>query len=94
MLDFGMNPQAAISAPRWRSGFFTGEEGGFAETVAAEDRIAPETLAALAAKGHRIAVEESWSSAMGHAQAIVIDRAQGALVGGADPRADGLALGW
>jgi gamma-glutamyltranspeptidase len=94
MLDFGMNPQAAISAPRWRSGFFTGEEGGFAETVAAEDRIAPETLAALAAKGHRITIEESWSSSMGHAQAIVIDRERGVLVGGADPRADGLALGW
>jgi gamma-glutamyltranspeptidase len=94
MLDFGMNPQAAISAPRWRSGFYTGEEGGAAEIVTAEDRIAPETLVALAAKGHRIEVEAGWSSAMGHAQAIVIDRAQGALAGGADPRADGLAMGW
>ncbi len=94
MLDFGMNPQAAISAPRWRSGFFTGEEGGVAESVAVEDRIAPETLAALAGKGHRIEVEEGWSSAMGHAQAIVIDREHGILAGGADPRADGLALGW
>ena len=48
----------------------------------------------LAAKGHRIEVEESWSSSMGHAQAIVIDRTQGILAGGADPRGDGLALGW
>jgi gamma-glutamyltranspeptidase/glutathione hydrolase len=94
MLDFGMNPQAAISAPRWRSGFFTGEEGGIAETVSAENRIAPETLAALAAKGHHIEVEEGWTSSMGHAQAIVIDRERGVLAGGADPRADGLALGW
>ncbi len=94
MLDFGMNPQAAISAPRWRSGFFTGEEGGLAETVAAEDRIPSETLAALAARGHRIEVEEGWSSSMGHAQAIVIDRTHGTLAGGADPRADGLAIGW
>jgi gamma-glutamyltranspeptidase len=94
MLDFSMNPQAAISAPRWRSGFFTGEEGGFAESVAVEDRIPPEVLAALKAKGHRIEVEGGWSSAMGHAQAIVIDREQGTLAGGADPRSDGLALGW
>jgi gamma-glutamyltranspeptidase/glutathione hydrolase len=62
--------------------------------VSAEDRIASETLAALAAKGHRIEVEEGWSSAMGHAQAIVIDREHGMMAGGADPRADGLAMGW
>ena len=94
MLDFGMNPQAAISAPRWRGGPYTGEEGSTAEAVYAEDRIPQATLEALAAKGHRIEVEGSWSSAMGHAQAIVIDRAQNTLAGGADPRADGLALGW
>ena len=70
------------------------ETGGFAETVSVEERVAPETLAALAARGHRIEAEESWSSAMGHAQAIVIDREHGVLAGGADPRADGLALGW
>jgi gamma-glutamyltranspeptidase len=30
---------------------------------------------------------------MGHAHAIAIDRARGTLAGGADPRADSLALG-
>ncbi len=94
MLDFGMNVQAAISAPRWRSGTYTGEEGSTAEAVAVEDRISSATLAALEAKGHHIEVEGGWSSAMGHAQAIRIDREQSTLAGGADPRADGLALGW
>jgi len=30
---------------------------------------------------------------MGHAHAIVVDRARGTLAGGSDPRADSLALG-
>ncbi len=94
MLDFGMNVQEAISAPRWRSGFYTGEEGSTAETVYVEDRMPSATLEALAARGHHLEVEEGWSSPMGHAQAIMIHRAQGTLAGGADPRADGLALGW
>jgi gamma-glutamyltranspeptidase len=94
MLDFGMNPQAAISAPRWRSGFYTGEEGGAAELVSLEGRFPPAVQEALAVMGHRLEIEGGWSSSMGHAQAIVIDRAHGTLAGGADPRADGLAMGW
>jgi gamma-glutamyltranspeptidase/glutathione hydrolase len=30
----------------------------------------------------------------GHAQGIVIDPATGLMAGGADPRADGAAVGW
>ena len=37
---------------------------------------------------------EGWSSQMGHAQAIKIDRGSGLLWGGVDPRGDGAALGY
>jgi gamma-glutamyltranspeptidase/glutathione hydrolase len=35
-----------------------------------------------------------WNDNMGHAQAIHVDRSHGFLVGGADPRGDGAALGY
>jgi gamma-glutamyltranspeptidase/glutathione hydrolase len=35
-----------------------------------------------------------WSDNMGHAHAIRVDREQGLLEGGADPRGDGAALGY
>ena len=39
-------------------------------------------------------VLSDWNDNMGHAQAIRIDRERGFLEGGADPRGDGLALGF
>ncbi|MBP7002005.1 gamma-glutamyltransferase family protein [Amaricoccus sp.] len=82
LLDFGMDPQAAIDAPRSfaRDGVLTLEAG-----------YAPEVAAALEARGHRVARA---ASPIGGAQAIVIDEALGVLVGASDPRKDGCALGY
>jgi gamma-glutamyltranspeptidase/glutathione hydrolase len=44
--------------------------------------------------GHHTIVEGPWEDGMGHAQAIRIDPTTGTFEGGADPRCDGLALGW
>jgi gamma-glutamyltranspeptidase/glutathione hydrolase len=59
-----------------------------------EGRFPTRVLDQLAAKGHRIKVLEDWAEVMGHAQAIMITPDSGVLVGGADPRGDGAALGW
>jgi gamma-glutamyltranspeptidase len=45
-------------------------------------------------RGHEVECVEQWSQTMGHAQAIWIDQEQGILHGGADPRGDGMAIGW
>jgi gamma-glutamyltranspeptidase/glutathione hydrolase len=81
MHDYGMDPQEAIDAPR----SFPAPDGleletGYPETVAAE----------LAARGHRVT---RCSSPLGGAQAILIDHANGLLMGASDPRKDGCALG-
>jgi gamma-glutamyltranspeptidase/glutathione hydrolase len=81
MLDFGMDPQEALDAPR--SFALDGElqlEAGYAETVAA----------ALAALGHRVVRR---TAPLGGAQAIVIGE-DGLLTGASDPRKDGCALGY
>jgi gamma-glutamyltranspeptidase len=55
--------------------------------------MAAEIVEGLRARGHRVAEIGPYDNAMGHAHAIVVDHARGTLAGGADPRADSLALG-
>ncbi len=52
-----------------------------------------EIVEGLRARGHSVQVLGAFENALGHAQAIAIDRERGTLAGGADPRADSLALG-
>lgn len=89
LLDAGMNVQAAIEAPRLRT-----MEG---RRVVMEARIPAASREALASLGHEIEVVGDWAAgslSIGRAQAIWIDPASGTLMGGADPRTDGTALGW
>ncbi|HEX7734568.1 MAG TPA: gamma-glutamyltransferase [Ktedonobacteraceae bacterium] len=111
MLDFGLNPQQAISAPRWASGRayldqranqpLPGQSGvdehldpGIAEVVEMEDRFPAQIPEQLTRLGHHIQTLGSWESAVGHAQAIAIDPENNLFSGAADPRCDGLALGY
>src|SRR5712692_2498899 len=112
ILDFGMNTQQAISAPRWRSGrmrlypaarnnALIGQRAvdehakdTIVEMVLLEDRFLKEVPLALELLGHQTIIGQPWEDAMGHAQAIVINPSTRVFEGGADPRCDGLALGW
>ena len=80
LTDFGLDPQAAIDAPRCFSGVNGMEvERGYSEGVRAE----------LAAMGHPVIIPDI---PIGGAQAILID--DGILIGASDPRKDGCALGY
>ena len=87
---FGMNPQAAISAPRWLLGRTWGQTS---DSLKLEARFSDETVAALRAMGHEVDLLGAWDETMGHAGAIV-RHANGLLEGGSDPRSDGAAAGW
>jgi gamma-glutamyltranspeptidase len=91
LLRYGMNIQAAIETPRWVHG---AEEAGQRETLRLERRFPEETIEALRAMGHEVALATPLDSAMGHANGIVIDEETGVLHGGSDPRAEGAAAGW
>ena len=58
-----------------------------------EERFPIETRRALVELGHEVEVLEPWTAALGGAQGIVADTAQGVFQGGADPRRDGFAFG-
>lgn len=82
LIDFGMDVQMAGEAPRFRH---LGEE------ILLESAFSAAVRAGLAGKGHRVA---SAVDAWGGYQGILIDPGTGVLMGGSDPRKDGLAIGW
>ncbi len=111
IIDFGLNIQQAINAPRWRSGrtiihrgrheivwgqrdVDEGTEGRVIELVELERRFPNGIPLLLDMLGHRTVVGEPWVDEMGHAQAILITPQTRVFQGAADPRCDGLALGW
>ncbi|MEX1248153.1 MAG: gamma-glutamyltransferase family protein [Anaerolineales bacterium] len=88
LIDDGLDPQAALDRPR-----FCIEDGTAGGTVAIEEGIPAETLAALAAFGQPGRQVSGMERALfGRGQVILRDRASGVLWAGSDPRADGLAM--
>ncbi len=92
LVDFQLEPQAAIESPRWVSG--RGLPGDPAHVLYLEEPIGADVQAQLRAMGHEARMTATFSSLMGHANMIRIDRKRGVLMGGSDPRSDGAALGW
>ncbi|MBI4639029.1 MAG: gamma-glutamyltransferase [Candidatus Rokubacteria bacterium] len=89
VLDYGMDMQEAIERPRFLIGAFLPDEP--ADTVRIEGRVDRPVVAGLARRGHAIRTESDFYHKVGHAHGIAVRG--GTLMGGADPRGDGLALG-
>ncbi len=94
LLDFGMDPQEAIERPRFVQGRMRPTDP--ADRLRIEARVPARVRAALARRGHLLDVVADRAVTMGHAHGLTVsDRADGrVLAGGADPRGDGLALGY
>jgi len=82
LFEYGLDIQQALDLPR----LFP-----YQGKVEVERGIPPATLDALARMGHVIAPVER---PHGGGQAIWIDHARGCLIGGSDPRKDGMTLGY
>lgn len=95
LVDFGMNIQQAIEAPRWSTRSFPASP--FPHTMhpgdmSVEERISEATRQALIARGHKLRVRPAWS--MGSNAGIVVDPITGVLSAGADPRVEAYAWAW
>jgi gamma-glutamyltranspeptidase/glutathione hydrolase len=86
VVDFKMNLQAAMEAPRFTKPTFGGCD------VAMEGRIPGNIRNDLAAKGHKIEVRGAFSAMMGGGQAVLRDFGAGINFGASDPRKDGEAI--
>jgi len=82
LIEHGLDIQQAIDLPRLMPRF---------GDVQCERGIPNETRAGLSARGHRLV---DIDDPHGGGQAIWIDHARGVLIGGSDPRKDGIALGY
>ena len=82
LADHGLDPQAAIDLPRIMA---------YPHDLEAEGGVPVEARRGLVRRGHRVV---DAAAPLGGGQAIVVDRRRGVLIGGSDPRKDGLALGY
>jgi gamma-glutamyltranspeptidase/glutathione hydrolase len=83
IVDYRMNPEEAVSAPRFHHQWVP-------DTLTVERAVPRDVIEGLERRGHKVEVStRDWSSA----QTIMIDPATGLQLGGSDPRSDGLALG-
>ena len=85
MVDFGMTIQDSVGKPRFHC------EGG---QVDIENVQLGDTILGLKRMGHRVKVTEGYSLYFGGVHGVQSDPETYRLVGGADPRRDGRALGY
>jgi gamma-glutamyltranspeptidase/glutathione hydrolase len=86
LVDFKMNIQAALEAPRFTKRTFGGCD------VMVENRFAQNVRNELTGKGHKIDAKGAYSAPMGGGQAVMRDFAAGVNYGASDPRKDGEAV--
>ena len=92
IVDFGMNVQQAIEAPRWATRSFPSSvfpHNMSLGVMSVEDRISEEVIDELRAKGHELSISAGWSK--GANGAILYDAVTGVYSAGADPRVEAYA---
>jgi gamma-glutamyltranspeptidase / glutathione hydrolase len=83
VIDYGLDMQAAVNAPRFHNQWLP-------DSIMVEDRISPDTVHLLESKGQKVEVRHFW----GDAECIEIDPKTGGRLGASDGRNNGKALGY
>lgn len=84
MIDYGLNPQAALDAPRWQW------VGG--KTIEVEASMSAAVVEELRRRGHDVRINPDHTG-FGRGQ-IIWRRPDGVLFGATEPRADGAVAAW
>ncbi len=83
VIDYGMNIQEAVNAPRVHHQWLPGE-------LRVEEGLSADTIKILTGMGHNVRVKDT----MGAASSILVDTKGGIIHGAADPRRSGVAVGY
>lgn len=86
VVDFKMNIQAAVEAPRFSKYTFTGCD------LYMENRFSQNVRNELSTLGHKMDLKGMYSSVVGGGQAVQRDFTSGVNYGASDPRKDGAAI--
>lgn len=83
-IDFGLNPQGALDAPRWQ---WTG-----GKTIEVEPSVPADIVEALRKRGHEVIINPN-HTVFGRGQ-VIWRSPEGVLMGATEPRADGTVAAW
>ncbi|MGC2245958.1 MAG: gamma-glutamyltransferase [Terriglobales bacterium] len=83
VVDFGLDIQEAVNAPRFHHQWLPDE-------ITVEDRVSPDTMNLLRSKGHKLNVWHFW----GDGECIMVDPKTGERLGASDGRNNGKAVGY
>jgi gamma-glutamyltranspeptidase / glutathione hydrolase len=83
VIDYGLDIQEAVNAPRFHHQWLPDE-------TRVEARLSPDTLRLLRAKGHKLQIGRSW----GDGECIALDPKTGERLGASDGRNNGKAIGY
>ena len=90
LIDYGMDPMAALAAPR----FLLGKTFSDAtDSLKLEEDIPADVVAELRHRGHDLSLIARRNPLMGHPGVIAVDPVSGHFAGAHDPRSDGFAQG-
>src|SRR6185312_4431546 len=96
IIEFGMNPQEAVEAPRFDTQHYISsfdDHEFLAGSLNVESRIAPEAINKLKERGHKVKVQGPWGT-LSSPTVIVYDERNGVSAAGADPRRGRYAVAW
>jgi gamma-glutamyltranspeptidase / glutathione hydrolase len=83
VVDFGLDIQEAVNAPRFHNQWLPDE-------ILIEDRVSPDTMNLLRSKGQKLKIEHFW----GDGECIMVDPKTGERLAGSDGRNNGKAVGY
>ncbi|HEX6622604.1 MAG TPA: gamma-glutamyltransferase family protein [Pyrinomonadaceae bacterium] len=96
VVEFGMNPQEAVEAPRFDTQHLVSsfDDHRFeAGSLNVESRLGEEITGQLKSRGHRVRVQGAWGT-LSAPTVIVYDPRTGVAAAGADPRRGRYAVAW
>jgi gamma-glutamyltranspeptidase/glutathione hydrolase len=97
IIEFQMDPQEAVEAPRFATFNFPNSffpHDYHPGLLRVEKRVQESTFNQLKEKGHRVELWPDWAWRAGNVCSIIVDSVNGVLLGAADPRREAYALGW
>jgi gamma-glutamyltranspeptidase/glutathione hydrolase len=96
IVDFGLNVQEAVEAPRFCGSSFPQSpwpHRAYPNRLQVEARLSQTVIEALSAREHQVEVVGPWGIRNGFAP-ILVNPETGVYHGGADPRKESVMLGW
>ncbi len=96
VIEFGMNPQEAVEAPRFDTQHYVSSFDNhefMAGLLNIESRIPADVISRLGARGHKLKIQSDWGTGSSPT-VIMYDSKSGVISGGADPRRGRYAVAW